>query len=156
MSSPPPAAELGSLASLVGLWRGEGHGTWGDAVFDYVEELEFVHRGKPHLVYSQRTRASDDGRPLHAESGFWRAAGDRVELVVAQGIGIADVSVGTWEGDTLHAVSTALALTPTAKQVTAVRRSYRLRADELVCTLEMSTTGGGVLPHLQSRLARVR
>ncbi len=149
-------AELGPLSRLIGTWRGEGRGTWGTASFGYLEELEFAHAGKPYLLYAQRTRSSDDGRPLHAERGFWRAADGEVELVIAQGIGIAETSLGTWDGDTLSTTSTGLLLTASAKPVTAVRRTYAIDGDVLLCTMEMSTTGGDVLPHLEARLERTR
>jgi hypothetical protein len=154
--SPAPPIELGKLARFTGSWRGEGSGRWGSARFGYVEELEFVHAGKPHLVYAQRTRAADDGRPLHGERGFWRLAGDAVELVIAQGIGVAEMSIAEWDGDVLRSRSTALLLTPTAKRVTGVRRVYQVSGDTMLCTLEMSTDGGDVLPHLEARLERVR
>jgi hypothetical protein len=154
MNAPPP--ELGRLAALIGTWRGDGRGTWGEARFGYVEELEFTHAGKPQLMYAQRTRAADDGRPLHAERGFWRVAGEGVELVIAQGIGVAEISIGHWDGDgVLRARSASLALTPTAKPVTAVARTYQVTDDELVCTMQMSTDGGDVLPHLEARLLRI-
>ena len=56
--------------------------------------------GKPLLAYRSATRASDDGRTLHGESGFWRVVGPddggatRVELVVAQGSGIVEAAEG--------------------------------------------------------------
>lgn len=151
------ADQLGRSAALIGAWRGEGRGHWGAAAFGYVEELDFAHRGKPHLVYTQRTRAAADGRPLHAESGYWRAGEDPddVELVIAQGIGVAEVSLGSWDGDVLRTTSAALQLTPTAKRVTRVARTYELSRELLVCTLEMATDGGDVRPHLEARLRRV-
>lgn len=155
-TSPVPAPDIGRLSLFIGRWRGPGRGRWGAARFGYVEELEFIHAGKPHLVYAQRTHASDDGRPLHAERGFWRLAGEAVELVIAQGIGVAETSLAEWDSDILCARSTALLLTPTAKPVTAVRRTYEPRGEILRCTLEMSTDGGDVLPHLEAHLARVR
>jgi THAP4-like, heme-binding beta-barrel domain len=154
--APGPADQIGRLSRFIGTWRGPGRGRWGAARFDYVEELEFIHAGKPHLFYGQRTHASDDGRPLHAERGFWRLAGDAVELVIAQGIGVAETSLAAWDGDILRAHSTALLLTPTAKPVTAVQRTYEPHGEILLCTLEMSTDGGDVLPHLEARLERVR
>ena len=158
MSAPIASpAELGRSAGLLGTWRGEGRGRWGGARFEYVEELEFAHRGKPHLVYAQRTRAADDGRPLHAESGFWRvsAVDDAVEMVLAHGIGVAEVSVGEWNVDVLRTRSTVLGLAPTAKPVTTVVRTYQLSRDVLACTLEMATDGGEPRPHLEATLRRV-
>lgn len=148
--------ELGRLAGFIGTWRGDGHGQWGDARFDYVEELEFTHAGKPHLVYAQRTRASDDGRPLHAERGYWRLAGDEVELVLAQGIGVAEISIGSWEADNLlRTRSWSLQVSPSAKPVTAVVRTYQVQGRTIVCSMQMATVGGDVLPHLEARLQRV-
>jgi hypothetical protein len=47
-------------------------------------------------------------------------------------------------------------LTASAKPVTAVRRTYAIDGDVLLCTMEMSTAGGDVLPHLEARLERTR
>ena len=141
---------------MVGRWRGDGRGRWAEARFDYLEELDFVHAGKPQLMYQQRTRAGDDGRPLHAERGFWRVAGEGVELVIAQGIGVAEISLARWNGDhTLAASSSSLQVTPSAKRVTGVARTYEIRGDVLLCTLAMSTDGGELLAHLEARLERV-
>lgn len=152
------AGGLGDLSRLTGSWSGEGAGRWGEARFAYAEELDFVHAGKPQLVYRQRTRAADDGRSLHAESGFWRVTSGAVELIIAHGIGVAEISVGRWdEGTTLRTVSRSLELSPTAKRVTAVVRTYHVGddGDVLTCTLSMATDGGEPLPHLESRLHRV-
>ncbi len=44
--------------------------------FAYVEEISFVHVGKPWLLYAQRTRHATEDRPLHAETGYWRPVGE--------------------------------------------------------------------------------
>lgn len=153
-----PHPDLGPLLGLVGAWEGDGRGRWADGeAFGYHERLEFSHAGKPQLAYRQVTRSADDDRPLHSESGWWRAvAPDSVELVVAQGIGVVEIGIGSWEdAGRLRLRSQTVATTPTAKTVTAVERDYVLEADILSYELLMSTDGGPVRWHLAAELRRV-
>jgi hypothetical protein len=152
-----PHPDLGRSAELLGDWEGEGRGQWGGGdVFGYREWLRFAHEGKPLMSYAQRTAATDDGRPLHAESGYWRATGDaHVELVVAHAIGVAEIEVGRWDGSTLRLRTQSLRLSPSAKPVTALERDFELDGDTLRYTLRMSTSGAAPQWHLTAELRRV-
>lgn len=147
------------LAPLIGTWSGRGAGDYPTIEpFSYLEEVTFAHVGKPFLSYTQRTR-SDDGRPLHAESGYLRVPGDgRIELVLAQPSGITEVDEGalTVDGTALgiELSSTGIGLTTSAKTVAAVHRSIRVDGDRLDYTLLMGAVGQPLQHHLTATLHR--
>src|SRR5271154_7533254 len=120
----PP--NLLALAPLLGVWQGSGSGEYPTIEpFDYLEEVQFSHVGKPFLVYGQKTKAAADGAPLHAETGYLRVPRPgHVELVLAHPSGITEIEVGTYTltGDIieLELSSAAIGLAPTAKEVTAL------------------------------------
>jgi hypothetical protein len=148
------------LSALLGTWSGPGAGEYPTIQpFGYVEEVTFSHIGKPFLVYRQRTTAADDGRPLHAETGYLRAPSpDRVELVLAHPNGITEIQEGTLsiteETLELEMTATAIGRTSTAKEVTALSRSIRLDGDELSYTLRMGAVGQPLQHHLAATLHR--
>jgi hypothetical protein len=145
----------------VGAWQGEGTGAYPTIeTFTYTEEVTFGHVGKPFLTYGQRTRAGDDGRPLHAETGYWRAVEPgRVELVLSHPTGVTEIATGSVTGDdgaiVIELVSTVIGLTPTAQSVTGLERTFRLRGDTLDYTLRMAAVGEPMTHHLAASLRRV-
>ena len=124
-----------------------------------VEEVTFGHVGKPFLIYGQRTRAADDGRPLHAETGYLRVPSPgRVELVLAHPTGITEIEEGTLSvtGATVEMElnATTIGRTGSAKDVTALSRSIHIECDELTYTLRMGAVGQPLQHHLAATLRR--
>lgn len=148
------------LSPLLGTWEGRGRGEYPTIDnFEYLESVTFAHVGKPFLTYTQRTRAADDGRPLHSETGYLRAPGDnRIELVIAHPTGITELDEGSVEihagGLLLTLFSTAIGLSTSAKAVTAVERHIEIDGDELRYRLAMAAVGRPMTHHLQAHLAR--
>ncbi|WP_396918616.1 peroxynitrite isomerase [Mycolicibacterium sp.] len=160
IDSPDLHPGIAVLAPLLGTWAGPGDGEYPTIKgFGYAEEITFGHVGKPFLAYSQRTRARDDGRPLHAETGYLRAPSPgRVEWVLAHPTGITEIQEGTLvvDGGTIEMelTATAIGLTASAKSVTALSRSVRVAGDELTYTLRMGAVGQPLQHHLAATLRR--
>jgi len=155
--APPPLhPELEPLAGLLGTWRGEGAGEYPTiSPFRYGEEVRFWHVGKPFLAYAQRTWSLEDDRPLHSETGYWRAKpGGTVEVVLAHPTGIVEVQEGRQHGGRIDLRSTTTAMTATAKQVTALQRTFDLDGDRLTYALAMAAVGQPLQHHLAAELHR--
>lgn len=154
--------DIAALAPLLGTWAGHGAGEYPTIQpFGYVEEVSFGHAGKPFLIYGQRTTASDDGRPLHAETGYVRMPSPgRVELVLAHPTGITEICEGTLSvsGTTVEMElnATTIGRTASAKDVTALSRSIRVDGDELTYALRMGAVGQPLQHHLAATLHRKR
>ncbi len=154
--------DLAALAPLLGTWSGQGSGKYPTiASFDYLEEVVFGHVGKPFLTYGQKTKAVADGKPLHAEAGYLRVPQPgHIELVLAHPSGITEIEVGTYSvtGDLIEMQmsTTAVGLTPSAKEVTALGRSFRIDGDELSYTVQMGAVGQPLQDHLAAVLHRQR
>lgn len=150
--------DVASLAFLVGRWEGEGSGAYPTVdTFTYGEELRFSHVGKPFVHYAQRTWSLDDGRPLHAETGYFRAGpGGHVELVIAQPLGLVEVLEGTCTGTALDLRSVLVGRTSTAKEVSAVTRRLTVEGPVLHYELHMEAVGQHLQGHLRGELHHVR
>lgn len=150
---------LAPLAALLGTWRGEGRGEYPSVEpFSYVEELRFSHDGRAFLLYEQRTwRGNADGPPSHGEMGYWRAVGDgRVELVLTHTTGVTEIAEGTASEGAIDVRSTSIQGTSTAKEVTELRRSYRIDGETLRYELQMAALGHPLSGHLRGELRRER
>lgn len=156
MDAPGLPAELEPIAFLLGEWVGEGEGVYPTIEpFGYHEEVRFWHVGKPFLAYTQRTRHAEDGRPLHAEMGYFRPVGaDGVELSLAHPTGVTEIATGTLVGHRIDLASTVVGLTPTAKEVTAVERTLEVDDAVLHYTVRMAAVGQPLQHHLSAALRR--
>lgn len=147
---------LAPLAFLLGTWAGRGRGTYPTiAPFDYGEEVTFAFAGKPFLAYRQRTWRLDDDAPLHAESGYWRPAGEgRVEVLLAHPFGATELLEGTVRGAALRLASRHVGLTATAKRIDAVERDLDVDGDRLTYRVRMAAVGEPMTHHLEATLRR--
>jgi hypothetical protein len=152
--------DVAPLAPLLGTWSGDGAGEYPTvAPFGYWEEITLGHVGKPFLAYRQRTTARDDGRPLHAETGYVRMPSPgRIELVIAHPTGITEVTEGAIQIDgpriTINVATTTIGRTASAKEVTALRRTFRIDGDTLEYDVEMAAVGLPLQHHLAAHLTR--
>jgi hypothetical protein len=152
--------DIEPLAFLLGTWSGRGRGEYPTIdPFDYDETVTFAHVGKPFLAYMQRTSRPVDEFPLHAEAGYWRLpAAGRIELILAHPTGVAEVAEGTLtlaDGcATMELRSRAIATTATAKDVTALERSFVVEGDVLRYTVRMAAVGLSITHHLEATLHR--
>ena len=149
--------DLGSLAFLIGTWKGPGSGRYPTIEpFDYVEEAVFTPGpGKPFIAYLQRTRRAGTGEPLHSESGYIRPGGPGgVELVIAQPTGIVEVHAGETDGQRVCFRSREVGLSPTAVEVSQVKRCLEVDGDTMRYRLWMAAVGQPLQVHLEAELIR--
>jgi hypothetical protein len=145
---------LRPIAFLLGDWHGHGEGLWAGG-FSFEDMMHFSHDGRPVLRYEQRT-VGPDGRPSHAESGYFVAQenGD-IHVTLAEPSGIAEVLVGRPGVDALVLTTVEIGHTPTTDNVTACRRRLRLEAGTLVADVEIAVNEELLAAHTRSVLERV-
>ncbi len=145
------------LEFLLGTWQGTGTGVYPTIEdFSYAEEVSFTHVGKPFVAYAQKTKDAVTGLPLHAEAGFLRPQGDgRIELVLAQPSGIAEVLQGTVEGRDVRLASTTVVGTASAKSVTATERRFWVDGEVLHSSVAMAAVGLELQHHVVSEMYRL-
>ncbi|MEE4542974.1 FABP family protein [Streptomyces sp. V4-01] len=162
---PAPHPLLAPVAGLLGSWLGRGRGEYPTIAedFTYAQEVTFSHDGRPFLRFESRAwLLGPDGAPLRPsarESGWWRLQPDgRVEALITQPTGIAEIAVGLAAAGTVDLASHTVARTPTAKEVDATRRRYVLTGDgdELTFTHDLAAVGQPLQHHLAARLRRQR
>lgn len=157
--------DLAHVAQLVGTWSGTGRGDYPTIdTFEFAESITFSHVGKPFLAYHQRTRSLGTpdlpGQPMHTESGYWRfPSPGRVEVVLSHPTGVTEIEEGMIEleldgGLLIRLATTHVGLTSTAKSVSALERSIRVRGDELDYELRMAAVGVPLQYHLSAHLVR--
>ncbi|MEU9097896.1 FABP family protein [Streptomyces sp. NPDC048361] len=161
-ATPAPHALLAPVVGFLGTWYGRGEGGYPtiDGDFTYAQEVTFTHDGRPFLRYEARAwLIGEDGAPLRPsarESGWWRLQPDgRVEALITQPTGIAEIAVGAASGKTVEFATHQVALTPTAKEVDATRRRYELTDDTtLTFAHDLAAVGRPLQHHLTAVLRR--
>jgi hypothetical protein len=153
---------LEPFAAFVGTWRGEGVGGYPslDADFRYGEEIVIADYGKPVLAFSSTSWSLEDERPLSRQCGFWRPTSPTdLEVVLAIASGFTAIYYGQLvagpAGEHIEMATDLVARTSSAKEVTAEKRMYAVRADKLMYAVDMAAVGRELAPHLSAALDRV-
>jgi hypothetical protein len=153
---------LEPFAAFVGTWRGEGVGGYPTlgADFRFGEQIVIADYGKPVLAFSSTSWALDDDRPLARQEGFWRpTSATDLEFVLAVASGVVEILYGQLvagpAGEHVEMVSDVVARTSSAKEVTAEKRMYAVRAGKLMYAVDMAAVGHELTPHLSAALDRV-
>ncbi|HCA86020.1 MAG TPA: FABP family protein [Streptomyces sp.] len=160
--APAPHPLLAPVIGFLGTWAGQGRGGYPTLAedFAYAQEVTFSHDGRPFLRYEASAWLLDaDGAPLRPsarESGWWRMQPEgRVEALITQPTGVAEISVGRADGGALELTTQQVARAPTAKEVDATRRRYTLTdGDTLDFVHDLAAVGQPLQHHLSAQLHR--
>ncbi|MEV0228051.1 FABP family protein [Nonomuraea sp. NPDC050786] len=161
MEEPEVHPDLEPIAFLLGRWEGAGVGGYPTIEsFNFGQEIEFGHNGKPFLSYVSRTWLLDqDGnrvKPLATESGYWRPQPDRqIEVVLAHPTGIVEVYIGEVVFHKIELRTDVVARTASAKEYTAGHRLYGLVNGNLMWAYEMAALGHPLTDHMSAELKKV-
>jgi hypothetical protein len=161
MEEPEVHPDLEPIAFLLGRWEGAGVGGYPTIEsFNFGQEIEFGHNGKPFLSYVSRTWLLDqDGnrvKPLATESGYWRPQPDRqIEVVLAHPTGIVEIYIGEVVFHKIELRTDVVARTASAKEYTAGHRLYGLVNGNLMWAYEMAAVGHPLTDHMSAELKKV-
>ncbi|MEO3797074.1 FABP family protein [Nonomuraea sp. B10E15] len=161
MEEPEVHPDLEPIAFLLGRWEGAGVGGYPTIEsFNFGQEIEFGHNGKPFLTYVSRTWLLDDAgnrvRPLATESGYWRPQPDRqVEVVLSHPTGIVEIYLGEVVFNKIELYTDVVARTSSAKEYTAGHRLYGLVNGNLMWAYEMAAVGHPLTDHMSAELKKV-
>ncbi|MGP3964377.1 FABP family protein [Nonomuraea sp. 3N208] len=161
MEEPEVHPDLEPIAFLLGRWEGAGVGGYPTIEsFNFGQEIEFGHNGKPFLSYVSRTWLLDQEgnrvRPLATESGYWRPQPDRqIEVVLAHPTGIVEIYIGEVVFHKIELRTDVVARTATAKEYTAGHRLYGLVNGNLMWAYEMAAVGYPLTDHMSAELKKV-
>jgi hypothetical protein len=153
------------MAFLLGTWEGRG-------VVEYptMEPMEFWNRltieivpGHAILRHTSETWPWAEGAPdlttaSQWESGFWRPGENvaDVELVVAHGAGIVEVSYGRVRGVSVELGTDVVVSTSTGAKATASTRTYGQVEGDLAYAYHLATPDHPLTGHVGARLQLAR
>jgi nitrobindin-like protein len=152
-------SDIVSLAFLLGTWRGRGSGGYPTIEsFEYEEQLQFTHVGKPYLIFRQETWRLLDGlrdARSHMELAFWRPQPDGgLEVISTHPNGVVEIEVGFIKDGRIVLASGAVARSPTAKAVTRMERTFTIDGDRLAYDVRMEAVGQPINEHVHAELRR--
>ncbi|MGV9301872.1 FABP family protein [Nonomuraea sp. NPDC003727] len=161
MEEPEVHPDLEPIAWLLGRWEGAGVGGYPTIEsFNFGQEIEFGHNGKPFLTYVSRTWLLDESggkvRPLATETGYWLQQPDRqLEVLLSHPTGIVEIYVGEVVFHKIELRTDVVARTATAKEYTAGHRLYGLVNGNLMWAYDMAAEGVALTSHMSAELKKV-